>query len=112
MRLAPLGGNHDNGHTFRVRHPWKLLDKFQAVHDWHVDVTKDQIDRVFLEDNECLSSVPGLEYLGQVQARLAQRAFHDLSHHRGIVDDQSTYGHKAVLSTQGKWLVSRLFHVS
>src|SRR6267154_530459 len=94
MRLTALCRNHDHGHAFRVLDSWELFDKLQAVHHRHVDIAKDQIDFAVPENSKGLSAIPGLEYVAEVNARLAQRAFHDLSHDRGVVNNESPYGHK------------------
>ena len=73
MSFAAFGRNHDHRYVFRVRHPGKLLDKFQTVHDRHVDVTKDQINSLVLEYTQGVGPVSGFEYLRQVDARLTQR---------------------------------------
>src|SRR5579863_1230355 len=101
MRLAAFRCNHHYGHVFGVRYSRKLFDELQPIHHRHLDVAKDQIDRVFLESGDRLSSIPSLEYLGQVDACLAQRPLHDLSHDRGIVDNQSSYGHKSCSHSSG-----------
>ena len=59
MRLAALGRNHDDGHAFCIYDAWKLFYKLQPVHDRHVDVTKNQIDRVFLENCKRLGPISG-----------------------------------------------------
>src|SRR5271157_482292 len=97
MRLAALRCNHDHGHVFRLRHSRKLLDKLQPVHDWHIDVTKNQVNLVFREHSQRLGPVACLEYFAEVDAGLAQRAFHDFPHDRGIVHDEGTYAHEKVL---------------
>jgi len=94
MRLTALCRNHDHWNAFHVLDSRKLFDKLQAVHHRHVDIAKDQIDLAVPEHSKRLSAIPGLEYVAEVNARLAQRAFHDLSHDRGVVNNESTYGHK------------------
>ncbi len=69
----------------------------------HVDIAKNQIDPVFLEDTKRLGAVAGLQDLCQLDAGLAQRALHDLSHHRGVVNDEGMYVvHGAVSVLRGQ----------
>src|SRR5207253_3759767 len=89
--FAAFGGDHDYRHALRVGHSRKLLDELQPVHYGHIDVAKNEIDDVSLEDAKSLGSVSGLQYLLEVNACLAQAALHDLAHDRGIVHDKSTY---------------------
>src|SRR5712672_1600903 len=95
MRFTTLSCNHYSGNVFRVYYSRELLDEFQPVHHRHVDIAKDQINLAFVKHAKCLSTIPSLEYFAQVNAGLSQRALYNLSHHRGVVNDQSAYGHEA-----------------
>jgi len=70
-----------------------------------VDLMADPAWAILLQEHRELagfSSIAGLQYLGQVDPRLAERAFHNLSHNRGIVNDQSTYRHDVALTLHWK----------
>src|SRR5208283_3848203 len=94
MRLASFGRDHDHGNSLGILHSGELLDEFQTIHHRHVDVTKDQINLACLKNGKRFGSVSSLGYIAQLDTRLTQRALYDLSHDRGIVDDESTYGHE------------------
>jgi hypothetical protein len=92
VRLASF--NHDRYYG-DVRHSWKLLDEFQTAPSARIDVAKDPIDHVFLEDDKSLGAIPRLQHFAQINARLVERTLHDLLHDRRIVEDESADGLKA-----------------
>ena len=93
MSLAALGRDHHDWHIFRILDPGELFDEFQSIHDRHVDVAQNQVDDTFLQNAQRLGPVSSLEYIGKVDAGLAQRALYYLSHDRRVVDDERTDGH-------------------
>jgi len=86
-----------------------LFDELQPVHHGHVDIAKNQLDPVLLEDAKRFGAVSGLQYLCQLDAGLTQRALHDLSHDRGIVDDEGMYAVHEAVSILGRQSVGALF---
>ena len=62
--------------------------------DGHVDVAENQIDLALLQDGQGFSPIASLEHLCEIHPRLPKRALDNLSHHRGIVNDEcANVGH-------------------
>ena len=53
-------------------------------------MSENQVNLLDLENVKPLDAAAGLMHHQQVKTRLAKRTFHNLAHHRGIVDDQGS----------------------
>jgi Flp pilus assembly protein TadD len=83
--LATFRGDHHDRHAFRVFDSAKRFDEFQPVHNWHVDIAEDKVDRFFSEGGKRFGTVSSLHDFVEFNACLAQRALHNLAHHRGVI---------------------------
>jgi len=70
MGLAALGCDHYNRGSLCILDCGQMLYEFQAVHDRHIDVAKDQIHFFASQDTESFLSVAGLVDLLDGEVRL------------------------------------------
>jgi hypothetical protein len=80
MRLAALSRDHDYGDAFRVGDSRKLFDEFQAVHDGHIDITKDEVNLMIREHGKGFCAIARFGYFTEVKSGLSERALHDFPH--------------------------------
>jgi hypothetical protein len=85
--FAAFGGNHYDRDAFSGGNGGESFEEFETVHDRHVDVAEDYVERAFLNFDEGFGAVAGFEDFAEVEAGLAQGAFDDFAHNGGVIDD-------------------------
>jgi len=86
----------------------QLFDELQPVHHGHVDIAKNQLDPVLLEDAKRFGAVSASSTVSarcRPDAKSAPRSSHD----RGIVDDEGMYAVHEAVSILGRQSVGALF---
>src|ERR1700686_5380986 len=107
VRLAAFGCDHYDGNAFGALHRRYLTDKFQTIHDRHIDIAEDEVDRVFAQYGQRFGAISGFKNLIQFDARLAQRTLYYLAHHRGVVHNERSYLIHGLSPLCGYWLPPR-----
>jgi hypothetical protein len=85
--FAAFGGDHDYWDAFGGWNGGESFEELEAVHYGHVDVGEDDVERTFLNFDEGFGAVAGFEDFAEVEAGLAEGAFDDFAHYRGVVHD-------------------------
>jgi hypothetical protein len=65
--LAALGGNHDDGHAFGGVKGGETFQELEAVHDGHIDVAEDDVERAFLNFDEGFGAVAGFQDFADIE---------------------------------------------
>src|SRR5580692_12491265 len=76
--LPTLRCDHDDGNVLGVIHLFQAPDKFQSVHDRHVDIAENQVESIHARQCQALGSVGGFKDLPKIHARLSQAPLYNL----------------------------------